>query len=486
MNGFFLGGLLDGAAKGIKIGNAIKGAVNEYQANDLRQKGMEEARQARELEINGAITSNGVAPTAQSNQAASVSADTAPGVNDAPTTTAQQPAAPSATPIAVASPAGQVTSTPLADQGQPQPAVPGATLPQQQSVAAANGMPTYTVGGKAYTDPAQARAEATKNASSTTDLFIKNTSAKMRDFYVQNGDLETAQKWDKWSEDTKNKAGIKLWAGAYTAAQGGDWDTAADKFGKYYTDHINDGVDYVGHKNVMGEDGELVGFAATLRNKATGKESEMQMTPQSMLKMGAANNPQALFASETAQQTALNAANAKIAEEQTKQKGRVELEGIKSGAAAKLQVSKDQASLDRVVTREQLKGANASDQARQETAGTVQTLKDNGYTDAEVKKMIPAILKIGEYKKTTDPSERANLVASELTKSDPSFARLADDKKQEKILSIMKAADGASKALSGSAPAATPAPPAATGVVGAAPAGKTLVMDVKTGRMVYK
>lgn len=489
MNGFFLGGMLNGAAQGIKIGNAIKGAIKDYQANDLREKGMEEARQARDLEINGAITTNGVAPTAQSNQAAAASPATAPGVNDAPTTTEvaqQQP--PSATPIAVASPQGQVTTTPLPDQGQTQPAAPAATPPQQQTAAAASGLPTYSVGAKVFTDPDQARAAAAKSASSVSDLFVKNSAAKMRDFYVQNGDLETADKWDKWSEASKNKAGMKLWAGAYTAAQAGDWDTAADNFGKYYTQNVNDGVDYVGHKAVIDENGQTVGFNVTLKNQQTGKESDMQLTPQSMLRMGMANNPQTLFDSEMKKQAAADAAKAQIAQENVKQKGRIELEGIKNGAAVKLQGVRDDAQMDRLVTKSQLDEADSNVQAERQTAGTIKLLKDNGYTDADVKKMLPAILKVGEFKKTTDPVERANIVASELTKGDPWFSRLADDKKQAKILSIMKASDGAAKELTGSAPAPAAAP-AASGLTSApasSTAGKIPVYDTKTGKMVYK
>lgn len=362
------------------------------------------------------------------------------------------------------------------------------TPQQQQSAAAEGGMPTFTVGGKVYTDPAKARAAAEKAAPSTTDLFIKNSSDKMREYYLTQGDTEMAEKWDKWAESTKNKAGMKLWAGAYTAAQAGDWDKAADNFGKYYSQHIHDGVEYVGKKNVVGDDGKLIGFAVTLRDEKTGKEREMQLTPQAMLKMGMANNPQALFDSEMKRQTALDAAKVKLAEEMTKQQGRIQLEGVKDGNATKLQEKKDTAALERVTIKAQLDEVKDDNKASRQTAGTVKVLKENGYTDAEIKAMMPAILKIAPHKKTTDPAERANIVASELTKSDPGFSRLPDDKKQEKIQSIMKAADGAAKAVTGKTEAPAPASPAAGGVTGAtAPtAGKVPVYDSKSGKIVYR
>lgn len=493
MNGFFLGGLLDGAAKGIKIGNAIKEANKEYQANDLREKGMEEARQARELEINGAITSNGVAPTAQSNQAASVSADTAPGVNDAPTTTTavQQPVAPSATPIAVASPAGQVTSTPLPDQGQPQPSAPAATLPQQQSIAAANGIPTYTVGGKAYTDPTQARAAAAKNASSVNDLFVKNTASKMKDFYIQNGDLETADKWDKWATDSKNKAGMKLWAGAYTDAQSGNWDGAADKFGKYYSGHIDDGVDYVGHKQVVGDDGKLIGFAVTLKDQKTGKQTDMQLTPQAMLKMGMANNPQMLFDSEMKKQATVDATKAKIAEENVKQQGRIQLEGVKAGTAEKLQGNRDDAAMERIVTKSQMDASNAADKIRTELSTKMDALKQSGMSDEDIKAQVPALIIGQAYKKGASPEEAARMAYQDRMKNDQSFSRKTEEQRQAIIegdVRIAKTAAliGAKRPQAGSIPA--PAAPAASGVTGAATsaAGKIPVYDTKTGRMVYR
>lgn len=460
MNGFFLGGLLSGAEKGIRIGTQLGKAFQDRQAYDLRQQGMEEARQAHELEVNGQITNNGVMPTPQSNQEAAASPSTAPGADDAPGA-----ATPSATPIAVASPEGQAPSVPLAPQGQPQPEAPAATPQQQQSSAAENGLPTYSVGGQVYTDPAKARAAAEKSATSTTDLFIKNSAAKMRDFYVQQGDIETADKWDKWAESSQNKAGMKLWAGAYTAAQAGDWDTAADKFGKYYTDIINDGVDYVGHKNVLGDDGKLVGFSVQLKDQKTGKQSELQLTPQSMLQMGMANNPQTLFASEMKKRAGVDAAKAKIAEENVKQRGRIELEGVKAGH-----------NLEREVTKSNLEETKPG-----EIGKKARDLKSMGWSQDR----IDNFLSNSEHKKTTDPAERRALIYSDAAKNNSRWSRMSEDERSAEVDKAMRVIYKGSVKSGEEKPSASPA---ASGITppSSSNAGKLPVWDEKTNKMIYR
>ena len=67
----------------------------------------------------------------------------------------------------------------------------------------------------------------------------------------------------------------------------------------------------------------------------------------------------------------------------------------------------------------------------------VSALRDAGYPDEEIKKMMPAIIGAGEHKKTTDPAERRALIASDLLKNDPSFARKSKDEQNKRIDDMM-------------------------------------------------
>lgn len=282
-----------------------------------------------------------------------------------------------------ASPQQNVVSNGVTTPAAPSAAAtPAAATPVQKP----NGQ--FSVNGQSFDTREQAIAAAEKAAPSAHELFLKNTSAKMAAQYVLNGEPEKAKAWTDYADSVAGKRAIKDWAAAYTAP---DFDTAADKFGKYYTDHINDGVDYTGHKMLTKEDGTQVAVV-TLKDKATGKSTEMEITREKMLAMGAANNPQKLFEAEQAKQAAADKIKleAKIKHDQRSadHTDRINLEGYKQ---------------DRIDEREAGKGSN---------------------------------------KKTTDPTERRALIRSDEMKNNPKFARMSPEEQGKAIDKAMETVYG--------------------------------------------
>ena len=316
---------------------------------------------------------------------------------------------------------GSIDEAVSAAQSRSQAGGAGAAPTPQQAAAATGvngnipGQAGFWVNGQRYDTREQARAAAEKAVPSAHEMFMKNAVPKLAEAYIANGEPEKAKAWTDYADSVNGKRAIKDWAAAYTAP---DFDTAATRFGKYYTDHINDGVDYTGHKMKVNADGTQVAVV-TLKDKASGKEIEMEMTREKMLAMGSANNPQKLFEQEVAKQA--QADKLKF-EYQLKQQGRrADLQDKKELERYKADVNADR----------------ESNKVNSKIDAQVSSLRDAGYSDAEIKKMMPAIVGAGEHKKTTDPTERRALVASDLLKNDPTFARKSKDEQNKRIDDMM-------------------------------------------------
>lgn len=507
--GAFAGGFSQGLDNGMRIGKSIRDMLKEKKLDDLRQQGMAEAEQARAQSINDMIKEQGVqasqAPTsgpidnappkaegdsAAKAQAVSESSPTAnpdaaaaktaasymrPGSGlavaeaaDAFQNGAVNPAAPTANP----DPAGAATaassmpsvsnpgsmapvqSTPAqAVQAQPDPAqAPKAVAPTPQAVAgqgvAATTGPGFWVNGQRYDTREQARAAAERAAPSTMDMFMKNAAPKIAEQYMANGDPATAKAWMDYSESQAGKRAIKDWAAAYSAP---DFDTAVARFGKYYTDHINDGVDYAGHSMKINADGTQVAVVK-LKDKASGKTTEMELTRDKMIALGGANNPQKLFEIEQAKQQQADKlkfdAQLKAQERSEKFQDDVRLKGYEATLKDKGEQRKqdrldkrEQFQQDRMDQRERIKSEmnikETSAKAQAEMDTRIDALIGAGYGEDDIKKMMPAIAGVTDHKRTTDPTERRAIITSELLKSNPGFARKSQDEQSKMVDDMM-------------------------------------------------
>ena len=486
--GAFAGGLSTGVQQGVQLAKTYQQIKREKQIQELRDQGMAEAEQQRASAIQSMIKENGT--TGQSSS----------GPVEAPKPAPTGPSeATQLSPEAVATPVKptQIEATPLDASGARVPGVGASSegnqgeaeaaadtkrmqapkaeektvqAPQsvQQTVASAGvaKAPTgkFTVNGESFDTREQAQAAAEKAAPTASELFMKNAVPKIAQQYLANGDPATAKAWQDYADSQNGKRAMKDWAAAYTSP---DFDTALTRFGKYYTDHINDGVDYTGHEIVTKSDGTQVGVV-TLKDRATGKEQKMEMTRESILQLGAANNPQALFEQERQKQAAADKIKleAQIKAQQRKEdnKDKRDLEAFKQSLIAAREKSRDEA-LD----------ARESKKLNARIDTQVDALRDAGYSDDEIRGMMPTIVGAGDHKKTTDPTERRALVASDLMKNDPKFARMTPDEQRKKIDDVMSVIYD----KGGDAPAPKPGSPAAPAAP--QPDENTIYRNTQTG-----
>lgn len=455
--GAFAGGLSDGIERGQRLGKTMRELYKEGALQKLREQGMAEAEAQRSQSAADLIKETGVTgqPTSGpvSTETPNVEAMPVP----PPTSVAAQGLPPLAPrPAAVganaegsqgeAEAAAAMQAPPSVSTQTPAPVGPGAAAQEPaaaapaavvqttpQGVAGAGLAPVvkkpsgkFSVNGQSYDTREQAMAAAEKAAPSATDLFMKNAVPKISEFYLKNGDPEKAAAWDKYADSQNGKRAMKDWAAAYTAP---DLDTAVNKFGKYYTDHINDGVDYTGHKILTKDDGTQVAVV-TLKDKATGKSQEMELTREKMLALGGANNPQKLFEQEVAKQTAAE---------------KLKLEASLKARERSEKVQDDRKNeaykQDRMDQRERIKASAGMEEAKGKAQVGIDTKIDAligaGYGEDEVKKMMPAIVGAADHKRTTDPTERRALIASDLLKNAPSFGRKEKAEQNRRIDDMM-------------------------------------------------
>lgn len=520
--GGFAGGFSQGFNNGMAMGKNIRDAIKERKLQDLREQGMAEAEAARGAAVQSMIKDNGMPdapksgpvdnsqPKVETPKPAEEAAGATPSpVREGAVESRPLPpigtSTPSATPAATTPAAGAAGmssgnpygpnyftvadqhrmatgSTPAAPQPETTPsaaaaaepaapaagATPSATpatpatpadsgatpatpakpaTPASPQAAAASGMPQgrYVVNGIGYETRELAKAAAEKSAPSAQDFFMKNAVPKLAQAYVTNGDPEKAKAWTDYAESHNGKRAIKDWSAAYSAP---DFDTAVSRFGKYYTDHINDGVDYTGHKMKVGADGTQVAVVG-LKDKASGKTLEMELTREKMLALGSANNPQKLFEQEVAKQASADK--------------------IKLEASIKAQDRRDRANdsltlekykQDRLDGRESVKSKNEANKVNVKLDAQVGALRDAGYADDDIKRMMPALVGAADHKKTTDPTERRALIASDLLKNDPRFGRMTKDDQNKRIDDMMGVIYGDEKpaAKEGAKPAVATAP----------------------------
>lgn len=423
--GGFAGGFSQGFNNGMNMANTIQQVIKDRKISDLQENGMKEAQESVEAERAsriGAIKEIGVpdpseAPKPAAAPIVKTEPDAAP---TAATPVAASATTPAATPSSITpSSAAPVTpgatvqpttqATPQADASKT-PQASSVTQPTPQATVSAVGVPgakpRFSYGGKEYDTREQAVAAAEKDLPNAMDSFIKTSGPKIAQQYIANGQPDKAEAYIKWVEDSKSKRAIKDWASAFVAP---DFDTAVTRFGKFYTDHIDDGVDYVSHKMLTKENGTQVAVV-TLKDKNTNKPIEMELTREKMLMLGAANNPQKLFETEQAKQTEADKARYQHA---------LKAEERRQTRADNFELKQYEA--DRQDRREDKNARNRID-------------------EIAFRHEMDAVFG-SRYKKTTDPKERAALIQSDMMKNDPKFPRMTPEEQRTAIEARMKVLD---------------------------------------------
>jgi hypothetical protein len=533
--GGFGSGFSQGFMQGVQLYKTVDSLKQQKEVKDLRAKGMAEAQAAREKDANGMIKDGGITGEPAKAPDAPKTGETAPDTATTKTSAVGQPATKVITPNAEASapqppvqdpltadqpavPAAPVTP-PTAAQKTPSVAAGGMTPPTPKPVeiapitvksppptaatpgtaapgtdvaptakatstappaAAGAGFKRFRVGDASFDTREEALAHARKQVPSATDYFMKNAVPAISAKYLEQGDVEKAEAWDKYAKDKATQRNMETWAKMARSAQSGDFDAAANHAFELYKSY-DDGVTPLSKETVKDKDGNVTGFNVKLKVDATGETRTQFIGSREIVEMGlGALSPQGMFDAMYKRQQSADQARAKAAadaaNDQRTLNRELTVQAVRDKAAdarqdrgfvqqKEMKTQEGQQALDRIEFTEQVKAANLGKAEEAKANAKIKGLKSAGYTDDAINGMMPQILGVGDHKKTTDPTERRALVFDNLMKNDRAFAMEKDPAKREAKVNeamgvIYGAPAGGSATPGGATPKAVPNPAA--------------------------
>jgi len=149
-------------------------------------------------------------------------------------------------------------------------------------------------------------AAGTEKPDNFDNWYTKHTLPKLKNTYLLNGDLENADRVQKWGDSEDAKTGARLFQGAITKAQTGDYAGAIDdaiKIGQT-KGYINNGYQVLGQEPIVTPDGTPRGFRLSIRTP-DGKEVKQDVQSSDLPKLIATfGNPEAAWESQNAARAA--------------------------------------------------------------------------------------------------------------------------------------------------------------------------------------
>lgn len=482
--GGFAGGFATGFGSGVQMGKTIGDAVKQKKMEDIRAQGIAEAQTAHSQAVNGLINDTGVTQAKAGEE---------PVATTAPVTEAKVEERPlsETTPSKAAStatPASASTATP-SSTGSTTPSASSTATPERaitpQAQVAAGGLPDmsggrFVVGNKRFDNREDAAKEAEKQVGPVENFITNNVLKKQQAFYVENGEIDKAEQLGKYIESKRGQEAVKIFGKAMTAFMAGDTDTGVKAFGDYYNKFVDDGVDFVGHS--VGQDGKL---NITLRRKGDDKDTTMSLSKREMMTLGMAHDPVKLQAALMDAQAAQDKAASEVAKEDRTFKRDIYKQDRTFQQQKDMKQIEQENAIEKMSIEKQLDATNASTKVKREVGAKVEALRSAGYSDYFINGVLPGIIGVGEYKKSTSPEEARRLAFGDRMKADPTFGRKSPEDQQKILDQDMKLIYGGVK------PSSVPASPAASGLPqqsSQSPSAKKgiPVYDVKTGQIVYR
>lgn len=475
-----LGGFMGGFANGMKIGKELREQYDQHQAQKEREAAIAEARQQYQQQVQqqadaieglqqqpaqAAPAEGQTGAVATPVQQRSVEAQTVPTLDGStPPDTARQ-----APPAAMGLGGGQQTPDKVIETPAADPKAMAAT--RQQSVQLAQ-----------------------QQVGSERDAIDKAISSRMRNFYMERGDVAMADKWEQYAESRDGKRQMKAFGQALRAYNVGNTEGFVKGIMPLLEDAYGEGFKMQKYSPVKDKDGNITGYNFEIRNTRTGEVTQNNIGTDQLYQVGMSlGTPEQAFQRWMADQQAGRKAKADaaaeagkiqmqtakdIAVERVRQGGRVELEGVKTKSQTERDAQQHEYNLERDVQKGKIDSQNQRNKVQQELDAKVGALQKAGYSEDFIKNALPDILGVNQYKKTTSPEEAKRLAFSDRMKNDMSFGSKTAEQQRQIIEQDMNLIYGGMKPTD--APA-NPKPATPN------PAAKGLpVLDKKTGQIIYR
>lgn len=273
-------------------------------------------------------------------------------------------------------------------------------------------------------DAGKASGEARKKMS-FTDYLYQTALPKIIDTYVAQGDLEGAERLRVWGQDAKERKFMDGFGRALNSFAAGQADGNYTPFADQTVKLLNEGgygVKATGYDMVKDGDGNQTGITFHLEDgdrKYSHTFNSMQEAGEFIAGQGDPRSRVQLFQQQAA---SADKFKAEMAKEQAKAQiglsRDVQMEGVRQQGRMDLEDQRHQNRLQ----IEAAKTKQTGSKTQQEFEYMQGLMKSNGFSDEEIRAYIPAMLKIGNYRKGRSTEEYAQQIVLELTK-DPMMAR---------------------------------------------------------------
>lgn len=251
----------------------------------------------------------------------------------------------------------------------------------------------------------EARAKTDGAIDNVMNYYMQNTAPKLQQYWLSQGDMDKANAFGKWIQDTNVQQGMKYGAGMIRAAQMGDPDAVMDNMVKLYNQpgYFEDGLSAVKAETRRDKDGNATGWDITLRDNKTGKESthsfnSMDDIYKTAMQFG---DPKNVFEYGMQQLQAGQKAQLEAAKEGRAWQRTLAEKELDQGY--KLEGQNNQAQLD--MAKEKAKGTTGNKKV-QDAQASEEYLRSRGVPEASIKALAPAL--IGVQNQSAPMSKRVD------------------------------------------------------------------------------
>lgn len=121
----------------------------------------------------------------------------------------------------------------------------------------------------------EAKANTDGKIDNVMNYYMQNTAPKLQQYWLSQGDMDKANAFGKWIQDSNVQQGMKYGAGMIQGAQQGNPELVMDNMVKLYNQpgYFEDGFSAVKADVRRDKDGNAAGWDITLKNNKTGKET---------------------------------------------------------------------------------------------------------------------------------------------------------------------------------------------------------------------
>lgn len=352
---------------------------------------------------------------------------------------------------------------------------------EQQPMPAANqgAAPVTSVNGQ--TNPAQPQSGDDQQVGGFLDNWKKTVGPRLQQYWLKTGEIDKAQNFQKWLDDSNVQAGMKSWANMARAYQLGDRPNFLKHLNATLTQsgYYDGEVQPINATEKTNDKGQLVGYTVTFRDKTTGKESSQDFDSDDIQRMAVTSlSPTQIYEQGMNELTAARKARADAAKTKDEREWEMTKMGVQQQNTLENQTNASQLRRAEKAEEKRLGIGDASKDPLAKAKATETYLREKGYSEDYIKKNAPALAGIQNQNKPR--ASRIEDFIKLKTENDRNFSKLPLSKQIEEANSYIDTVDAASNGNIGQ-PSNVPAQSTQT-----MPQGRRLFWDNNTKSMIER